>query len=87
MKKTMYCILYDDDIKGFDIAGPIEDDTEFMMQVSEAARNGINIHCSTAWTSEVNSVQELKKNNDPPEYQYCEGLFEKHGISVLGRMH
>ena len=80
MKKRIYCILYDDDIKAFDVAGPVYDDTEFTEKVAE--KNGAKIHCSTVWEKDVKSVEELKRDNDPPGYRYHSGLFEKHGIDI-----
>ena len=82
MRDRIYFILYDADVKGYDIAGPIYDDTKYTMMVADAANKGINIHCSTVWEKDVKSVDDLKKDNDPEGYRYIDGLFEKHGICV-----
>jgi hypothetical protein len=50
--------------------------------VAEAINRGVNIHCSTVWEKDIKSVNDLKKDNDPPGYRYKEGLFKEHGICV-----
>ena len=82
MRDRMYCVLYDDDIKAYDIAGPIYDDTRFTEMVAEAINKGENIHCSTVWEKDVKSADELKFSDAPEGYKYQGGLFEKHGICV-----
>ena len=82
MRKQFYCILYDDDLKAFDIEGPVVDDTIFTNSVNEVISKGINIRCSTPDYEKYKSKDELCKDINLPGYKYYQGLFAKHGISI-----
>lgn len=78
--RRFYCVLYEDDKKIFDVIGPISDDTLFTESVCKAQKRGLNVSCSTVDKSDVKSIDELKRDGDPPGYKYCSGLIKKLGI-------
>ncbi len=80
--KSFYCILYDEDNKLYDVFGPVLDDTNFVKSVVDGQKRGLHIHCGTVMTSDVGSIEELKKDGDPPGFRYHAGLIKELGIGV-----
>lgn len=80
--KSFYCVLYDDDRKLFDVYGPISDDTLFTNSVVDGQRRGMHIHCGTVMASDVSSIEDLKRDGDPPGFRYHAGLIKELEIQV-----
>ena len=78
----IYCVLFDDDRKIFDVYGPISNDTRFTDSVCERQNQGLHIHCGTVEANKVNSIEELKKDGDPPGYMYHAGLIKELRIQT-----
>ena len=78
--RRLYCILYEDEKKLFDVIGPIMDDTLFIESVVKAQQHGLHVHCSTVDASDVFCIEDLKHDGDPPGFKYSDCLIHKLGV-------
>lgn len=80
--RSIYCVLYDDEKKRFDVFGPISDDTMFTESVVKAQQKGLQVHCSTVMSSEVDSIESLIDEGALLGYKYHKGLMQELKIKV-----
>ena len=73
-----YCILRNQKNNKYEVKEPVSDDTVFFKSVSEANSRGNSLQTNSVPYSAYKSIETIKNEGDPDDYEYEIGLFDKY---------